>query len=71
MPTHATSPMHNTRTIAAHCTARQNDRLREWLADNGVWMTDKSGWGVPPHPLGECWVVYMKAREEDARMRPP
>jgi len=32
--------------------ARQNERLREWLGDNGVWMTDRSGWGVPPHPLG-------------------
>jgi histone-lysine N-methyltransferase SETD3 len=31
--------------------ARQNKRLSEWLAENGVWMSDKSGWGVPPHPL--------------------
>ena len=34
-------------------TARQNERLREWLAENGVWMSDKSGWGIPPHPLGK------------------
>jgi hypothetical protein len=33
-------------------TAKQNERLREWLGENGVWMTDRSGWGVPPHPLG-------------------
>ena len=31
--------------------ARQNARLSEWLGENGVWMKDKSGWGVPPHPL--------------------
>lgn len=32
--------------------ARQNERLAQWLGDNGVWMSDRSGWGVPPHPLG-------------------
>jgi len=31
--------------------AQQNARLSEWLGENGVWMKDKSGWGVPPHPL--------------------
>lgn len=31
--------------------AKQNARLSEWLGENGVWMKDKSGWGVPPHPL--------------------
>lgn len=32
---------------------RQNTRLAEWLAENGVHMSDRSGWGVPPHPLRE------------------
>lgn len=40
-----------THTLAC-ITARQNERLREWLGENGVWMSDRSGWGVPPHPLG-------------------
>lgn len=31
--------------------AQQNARLSAWLGENGVWMKDKSGWGVPPHPL--------------------
>ncbi|TFJ81448.1 hypothetical protein NSK_007409 [Nannochloropsis salina CCMP1776] len=31
--------------------AQQNARLATWLGENGVWMQDKSGWGVPPHPL--------------------
>lgn len=44
--------------IPKYITARQNERLREWLADNGVWMTDRSGWGVPPHPLGRWYLLY-------------
>jgi hypothetical protein len=26
--------------------------LKEWLGENGVWVWDKSDWGVAPHPLG-------------------
>lgn len=29
----------------------RNKRLVEWLAENGVYMKDRSGWGQAPHGL--------------------
>lgn len=29
----------------------QNNALKEWMGENGVWVYDKSDWGVGPHAL--------------------
>ncbi|CAM9928332.1 unnamed protein product [Discosporangium mesarthrocarpum] len=28
-----------------------NNALKEWLGEQGVWVFDRSDWGVAPHPL--------------------
>lgn len=28
-----------------------NNALKDWLAANGVWVSESSGWGIAPHPL--------------------
>jgi len=38
----------------------QNNALKEWMGENGVWVFDKSDWGVGPHALSVavshcCW----------------
>jgi histone-lysine N-methyltransferase SETD3 len=30
---------------------RVNNKLIEWLEENGVWVSQKSAWGRAPHPL--------------------
>lgn len=29
----------------------QNNALKEWMGENGVWVFDRSDWGVAPHAL--------------------
>ncbi|CAN0416222.1 unnamed protein product [Laminaria digitata] len=29
----------------------ENNALKEWMGENGVWVFDKSDWGVAPHAL--------------------
>lgn len=29
----------------------ENTALKEWMGENGVWVFDKSDWGVAPHSL--------------------
>lgn len=30
---------------------KENNALKEWMGDNGVWVFDRSDWGVAPHAL--------------------
>lgn len=29
----------------------ENNALKEWMGENGVWVFDKSDWGIAPHAL--------------------
>lgn len=29
----------------------QNNALKDWMGENGVWVFDRSDWGVGPHAL--------------------
>lgn len=39
----------------------KNERLKEWLRENGVELAEKSGWGTPPHPM----VISTETKDEE------
>lgn len=36
---------------AGDSRVEQNNALKEWMGENGVWVFDRSDWGVGPHAL--------------------
>ncbi|KAG5188740.1 putative ribulose-1,5-bisphosphate carboxylase/oxygenase small subunit N-methyltransferase I [Tribonema minus] len=44
----------------------QNSALLNWLADNGVWVYDKSDWGQAPHSLAVAVDTVDEAENERA-----
>lgn len=39
----------------------QNNALKEWMGENGVWVFDRSDWGVAPHALSVAvGILYGK-----------
>eukprot|EP00635_Sarcinochrysidales_sp_CCMP3193_P002732 CAMPEP_0118908752 /NCGR_PEP_ID=MMETSP1166-20130328/11617_1 /TAXON_ID=1104430 /ORGANISM="Chrysoreinhardia sp, Strain CCMP3193" /LENGTH=509 /DNA_ID=CAMNT_0006848151 /DNA_START=173 /DNA_END=1702 /DNA_ORIENTATION=+ len=42
----------------------KNERLLEWLQDEGVWVSEKSGWGVAPHALALATETFDEAENE-------
>eukprot|EP00903_Cladosiphon_okamuranus_P014462 g13418.t1 len=37
--------------VAEDSRVAQNNALKEWMGENGVWVFDRSDWGVGPHAL--------------------
>lgn len=37
--------------VAEDSRIAQNNALKEWMGENGVWVFDRSDWGVGPHAL--------------------
>ncbi|CAM9583301.1 unnamed protein product, partial [Ectocarpus fasciculatus] len=37
--------------VAEDSRVAENNALKEWMGENGVWVYDKSDWGVGPHAL--------------------
>lgn len=37
----------------------QNNALKEWMGENGVWVFDRSDWGVGPHALSVAVSVLV------------
>ena len=41
-----------------------NNALIDWLSDNGVWVSDQSGWDQPPHALALSSATVDEAEGE-------
>ena len=56
----------------------QNNALKEWMGENGVWVFDRSDWGVAPHALSVAvrlfcisfYLVFL-ASESSRRVKTP
>lgn len=44
----------------------ENNALKEWMGENGVWVFDKSDWGVAPHALSVAVDTVDESENETA-----
>ena len=44
----------------------RNDALMAWLTDNDVWVSELSGWNVPPHSMALATTTFDELEGEDS-----
>ena len=44
----------------------RNDALMTWLTDNDVWVSELSGWNVPPHSMALATTTFDELEGEDS-----
>jgi len=44
----------------------RNDAILKWLEDNGVWVSELSGWNEPPHSLALATSTFDELEGEDS-----